>query len=100
MAAIASAMVNATQPFTTMLPWLSQFGGLTRAGATLSKAYADALAFAKTRTTGDAKLDAALAASPNVAPQEIHQLMGQASGRGQLVSGDGTTAGDAAANAA
>ncbi len=94
---IASAMVNATQPFTVTLPWLSQFGGITVAGRQMAKASRDAAAFAKTQTMDDKALERALKDSPSVHPQEIHQLMGQASGRGHLVSGDGTRAGDAAA---
>lgn len=95
---IASAMVNLTQPIAVTTPYLSQFGGATKAGRRVAAALKDALK----PTTGDKALDAALAkaeAEGIVAPQEVHQLLGQAQGRGSLKSGDGTRAGDAAAKA-
>ena len=93
---VASAMVNATQPFTTTLPYLSQFGGIRKAGAQMLAAVQDA---AKHKT-GDVRLDAALKKAEEegiVSPQEVHQLMAQAMGRANLKSGDGTTVGDALA---
>ena len=93
---VASAMVNLTQPFTMTLPWLSQYGGITKAAKQMAAATKDALK----AKTGDARLDAALhQAEENgiVSPQEVHQLQGQASGRGSLKSGDGTKLGDAQA---
>ena len=95
---IASAMVNLTQPIAVTTPYLSQFGGAAKAGRRVAAALKDALK----PTTGDKALDAALAkaeAEGIVAPQEVHQLLGQAQGRGSLKSGDGTRAGDAAAKA-
>lgn len=95
---VASALVNMLQPAQVTFPYLSQYGGAAKAATTMAKAFHDA---AK-RQTGDAKLDAALKLAEEegiVAPQEVHQLMAQASGRGVLKSGDGTTLGDARAKA-
>jgi N12 class adenine-specific DNA methylase len=93
---VASAMVNMTQPLTMTLPFLSQYGGLRKAGARITAAVGDMLK----GETGDAGLDAALQWAADegiVAPQEIHYLQAQASGKGSLQSGDGTRAGDARA---
>ncbi|NIA00575.1 PLxRFG domain-containing protein, partial [Massilia sp. CCM 8734] len=94
---VASAMVNLTQPFTMTLPYLSQFGGLTKAGARLAAAVKDAGKDA----TGDAQLDAAMQWAIEegiVAPQEVHYLQTQASGKGALRAGDGTKAGNTRAH--
>ncbi|MFB9246585.1 PLxRFG domain-containing protein, partial [Massilia antarctica] len=94
---VASAMVNLTQPFTMTLPYLSQFGGLSKAGARLAAAVRDA---AKD-VTGDPQLDAAMqwaAEEGIVAPQEVHYLQAQASGKGALRAGDGTKAGNTRAH--
>ncbi|MDQ1817287.1 PLxRFG domain-containing protein [Massilia sp. CCM 9210] len=94
---VASAMVNLTQPFTMTLPYLSQFGGLTKAGARLAAAVKDAAKDA----TGDAQLDAAMRWATEegiVAPQEVHYLQAQASGKGALRAGDGTKAGNTRAH--
>ncbi len=96
---IASALVNMTQPFQITMPYLSQYAGVVGAARAMRGALADAW---KTSTTGDAELDAALKHAEEqgiVAPQEIHQLMAQAQGKGALKSGDGTMLGDAAAMA-
>jgi len=93
---VASAMVNLTQPFTMTLPWLSQYGGIAKAGKQMAAATRDALK----DKTGDAKLGAALKHAEEegiVSPQEVHQLQQQASGAGSLKSGDGTKLGDAKA---
>jgi hypothetical protein len=93
---VASAMVNATQPFTVTLPYLSQFGGIAKAG----KQMAAALKVAGKETTGDKDLDAALKKASEegtLSPQEVHQLMAQAQGKSALKSGDGTALGNAAA---
>jgi hypothetical protein len=93
---VASAMVNATQPVAVTLPYLSQWGGIKEASAQMVHAFSDALK----STTGDAKLDAAFKHAEDegiVSPQEVHQLMAQAGGKGSLKSGDGTAAGNAAA---
>ncbi|MBQ1764103.1 MAG: PLxRFG domain-containing protein, partial [Aquincola sp.] len=95
---IASAMVNATQPLMVTFPYLSQFGGVAKAGAQMKRAVQDALA----KTTGSAELDAALKkaeADGIVSPQEVHHLMAQAAGKAQLQAGDGTLTGNAAAAA-
>lgn len=95
---VASAMVNATQPFAVTLPYLSQFGGITKAARQMAAAVRDATK----DTTGDDALDKALKKAEEegiVAPQEVHSLMAQAMGRAQLRSGDGTTSGDLAAKA-
>lgn len=95
---IASALVNMTQPFAVTMPYLSQFGGVAKAGKRMAQAVRDA---AKDKT-GDAALDAAMKKAADegiVAPQEVHQLMAQAAGKGSLKAGDGTRAGDAAAMA-
>lgn len=95
---IASALVNLTQPIAVTTPYLSQFGGAAKAARRMAAAVKDSLK----ATTGDKALDDALvkaAADGIVAPQEVHQLLGQAQGRGSLKSGDGTRSGDAAAKA-
>ena len=95
---VASAMVNMTQPITMTMPWLSQFGGLSKAGKQMAAAVKDA----GKKTTGDAALDAALKRGEEdgtVSPQEVHDLMRQSQGKGALKSGDGTKLGNAAANA-
>ncbi|WP_422097471.1 PLxRFG domain-containing protein [Variovorax sp.] len=96
---LASAMVNMTQPIAVTMPYLSQWGGAIAAAGRMRGALADVLK----KSTGDAKLDAALKKAEEegiVAPQEVHQLMAQAQGRGSLRAGDGTTAGNLAAKAA
>ena len=93
---VASAMVNMTQPFTMTLPYLSQFGGASKAG----KAMADALKLISRGIRNDDDLKQALKRAEDegvVSPQEVHQLMAQAQGKGQLQSGDGTRIGDAMA---
>lgn len=95
---IASAAVNLTQSVSMTFPYLSQYGGTVKAAGRMRQAVADALK----RNTGDAELDAALKAAEargTVAPQEVHQLMAQAQGKGSLRSGDGSRASNAAAQA-
>ncbi len=90
---VASALVNATQPFQVTMPWLSQFGGMAKAARQMARALTE---------TPDAQLAAALKAAEadgTVSPQEVHQLMAQAAGRGSLISGDGTRLGAARAMA-
>ncbi|WP_087864809.1 PLxRFG domain-containing protein [Comamonas thiooxydans] len=97
---LASAFVNMTQPFQVTLPWLSQYGGMKKAGAQLARALKDM------GTKGfqyEADLAKALKAAEDdgtLSPQEIHQLMSQARGSGALRAGDGTAAGNARATAA
>ena len=94
---VASAFVNTTQPFAVTLPWLSQFGGITKAGKFMAGALKDM------GTRGfkyEASLSKALKAAEEdgtVSPQEIQQLMAQSRGAGGLRSGDGTRSGDARA---
>ncbi|KGH29236.1 recombinase [Comamonas thiooxydans] len=97
---LASAFVNMTQPFQVTLPWLSQYGGMKKAGAQLARALKDM------GTKGfqyEADLAKALQSAEDdgvVSPQEIHQLMAQARGAGALRAGDGTAAGNARATVA
>ena len=95
---IASALVNMTQPFTMTAPYLAQFDGVT--GAT--KRMADAMKLVTKGVRNDADLKDALKRAEElgiVSPQEVHQLMAQARGKGSLITGDGTKVGDAAAKA-
>jgi hypothetical protein len=76
---VASALVNMTQPFTMTLPYLSQFGGATKAASSLTSAMGQA---AKPETIKDADLKAAFERGTKegvVSPQEIHQLQAEAS---------------------
>lgn len=95
---IASALVNMTQPFTMTAPYLAQFDGVT--GAT--KRMAEAMKLVSRGVRNDADLQDALKRAEDegiVSPQEVHQLMAQARGKGSLITGDGTKVGDAAAKA-
>lgn len=90
---VASALVNMTQPLTMTLPFLSQYGGVAKAGKRLFAA----MQLAAKDSTGDDNLNAALKWATNkgiVAPQEVHYLRAQAAGKGALQSGDGTWLGD------
>ncbi len=96
---VASAMVNFTQPLTVSIPYLSQFGGLAKAG----KAWAQAVKDMSKGTKLEPGLERALKDAEEsgvVSPQEVHQLMAQARGASTLQSGDGTKLGDAKAMAA
>lgn len=76
---IASALVNTTQPVTMTLPYLSQWGGASKAAARL----VEGARMAVTRAGGDAELRAALKRAADdgvVSPQEIHQLAQRATG--------------------
>lgn len=95
---IASALVNMTQPFTMTAPYLAQFDGATGA----SKRMAEAMKLVIKGVRNDADLQDALKRAEDlgiVSPQEVHQLMAQARGKGSLITGDGTKVGDAAAKA-
>lgn len=95
---IASALVNTTQSITTTWPTLSMYFGVGKAG----KAMASALPIVKNGAGNDTELAAAMKRAEEegvTAPQETHQLMAQAAGRGQLRSGDGTLIGDTLAKA-
>lgn len=91
---LASAAVNLTQPLTTSLPYLSQYGGAAKAGQALVQASIDMANRGKAygKDLADA-LERAEKAGV-VSPQEIHYLMGQARGSASLRSGDGTKAGE------
>ncbi|RYF64444.1 MAG: PLxRFG domain-containing protein, partial [Comamonadaceae bacterium] len=89
---VASALVNMTQPFQITMPWLSQYGGMRRAGTQLAAAVRDMARGGKY----EEDLAQALQAAEDdgvVSPQEIHQLMAQSRGTGSLRTGDGTRAG-------
>jgi hypothetical protein len=95
---IASALVNMTQPFTMTAPYLAQFDGVT--GAT--RRMGEAMKLVTKGVRNDADLQDALKRAEDegiVSPQEVHQLMAQARGKGSLITGDGTKMGDAAAKA-
>jgi hypothetical protein len=67
---VASAIINTTQPFAVTMPWLSQFGGVSKAAKQMSAAVKDALK----GSTGDAVLDKALLKAAEdgiVSPQEV-----------------------------
>lgn len=100
---IASAMVNMTQPFAVTMPWLSQYGGMAKAGRFMAGALQDMSKSAMDKGFRYAPdLAHALKIAEDdgvVSPQEIHQLMAQARGAGGLRSGDGTKLGDARAKA-
>jgi hypothetical protein len=94
---IASAIVNATQPFMVTLPYLTQFGGVGKAGARMAAALKDV---GRREFPKDKGLTEALnraAEDGIVAPQEVFFLQAQASGKAQLQSGDGTLLGNAGA---
>jgi len=95
---VASAMINFTQPLTVSIPYLSQFGGLAKAG----KAWAQAVKDMGRGVKLEPGLERALKDAEEsgvVSPQEVHQLMAQARGAATLQSGDGTRKGDAVAMA-
>lgn len=76
---IASAFVNVTQPFMMTFPYLSQWGGASKAAARL----VEGARMAVTRAGGDAELRAALKRAEDdgiVSPQEIHHLIERAVG--------------------
>lgn len=94
---VASAAVNMMQPFQITMPWLSQFGGMRKAGAQMARALKD---MSRKGFQYEPDLAAAMQSAEEdgvVSPQEIHQLMSQARGTGSLRTGDGTKVGDARA---
>lgn len=99
---IASAVVNITQPIAVSFPYLSQFGGAVKAASQLGKASSDwTKAFKdKDRSHFEPDLLAAIEkaeADGTLSPQEVHNLLKQASGKNPLSAGDGTKVGDARA---
>ncbi|MBU3577606.1 PLxRFG domain-containing protein [Polynucleobacter sp. UK-Kesae-W10] len=92
---VASALVNMTQPFTMTLPYLSQWGI-----GNASRNMKNALSLVAGGIKDDEELAKALKRAEDdgvVSPQEVHQLMAQAQGKGALQSGDGTKLGDSLA---
>lgn len=74
---VASALVNMTQPFTMTLPYLTQWGGVAKAG----KRLVAAMAMVASGKGMDADLADALARAEQdgiVSPQEIHHLQAEA----------------------
>ena len=96
---LASAFVNMTQPFQITMPWLSQYGGMKKAGAQMARALKDMGTKGFQYEDDLAKALQAAEDDGTVSPQEVHQLMAQARGAGGLRSGDGTRTGDARAQA-
>jgi hypothetical protein len=96
---IASAFVNMSQPVAVTFPWLSQFGGAKQAATELTRAAKQMATKGFTFEPGLARALHDAEEDGTVSPQEVHQLMAQASGRGSLKSGDGTRTGDAKAAA-
>ena len=99
---IASAAVNLTQPIAVSFPYLSQFGGAVKAASQLNKSSGDWIkAFtSKSRDHFEPDLLAAIEraeADGTLSPQEVHNLLRQASGKNPLSAGDGTKVGDAKA---
>ena len=99
---VASAAVNITQPIAVSFPYLSQFGGAVKAASQLNKASGDWMkAFIdKSRSHFEPDLLAAIEkaeADGTLSPQEVHNLLKQASGKNPLSAGDGTKVGDARA---
>lgn len=91
---IASALVNLTQTPGVTVPWLSQFGGARASARAIARA-------AREMATPGHEYETALAQALHeaeedgiVSPQEVHQLMARAQGRGTLRAGDGTRLGD------
>jgi len=97
---VASAFVNMTQPFAVTLPWLSQFGGMRKAGKHLAGALKDMGSRGFQYEVGLAQALKTAEEDGTVSPQEIHQLMAQSRGSGSLRSGDGTRTGDVRAGVA
>lgn len=89
----ASAFINFTQPLTVSFPYLSQFGGASKASAALLQAMKDQRAGVKLEA-GLAKALRSAEEQGTVSPQSVHELMAQAQGRASLQSGDGTRTGE------
>jgi len=99
---IASAVVNITQPIAVSFPYLSQFGGAVKAASQLGKASSDWTKAFKDKDRGHFEPDLLAAieraeADGTLSPQEVHNLLKQASGKNPLSAGDGTKVGDARA---
>lgn len=99
---IASAIVNITQPIAVSFPYLSQFGGGVKAAAELSRSSSDWAKSLKNKNNDHFEADLREAieraeADGTLSPQEVHNLLRQASGKNPLSAGDGTKIGDAKA---
>ncbi len=99
---IASAAVNITQPIAVSFPYLSQFGGAVKAASQLKRSSSDWAKSLKNKNNDhfEADLRDAIAraeADGTLSPQEVHNLLKQASGKNPLSAGDGTKIGDAKA---
>lgn len=101
---VASAAVNLTQPIAVSFPYLSQFGGAVKAAKELSRSSSDWAKSLRNRNNDhfEADLQEAIEraeADGTLSPQEVHNLLKQASGKNPLRAGDGTKVGDAKAMA-
>ena len=99
---IASAAVNLTQPIAVSFPYLSQFGGAVKAASQLSRSSSDWAKSLKNKNNDHFEVDLREAieraeADGTLSPQEVHNLLKQASGKNPLSAGDGTKVGDAKA---
>ena len=99
---VASAAVNITQPIAVSFPYLSQFGGGVKAAAQLNKSLIDWGKSLKSKNNDHFEADLREAieraeADGTLSPQEVHNLLRQASGKNPLSAGDGTKIGDAKA---
>lgn len=99
---IASAAVNLTQPIAVSFPYLSQFGGAVKAASQLSRSSSDWAKSLKNKNNDHFEADLREAieraeADGTLSPQEVHNLLKQASGKNPLSAGDGTKVGDAKA---
>ena len=99
---IASAAVNITQPIAVSFPYLSQFGGAVKAASQLSRSSSDWAKSLKNKNNDHFEVDlrdaiARAEADGTLSPQEVHNLLKQASGKNPLSAGDGTKIGDAKA---
>ena len=94
---VASMLMNFMQVPTVSLPYLSQFGGVTKAAGALVKAMKD-----QKSNMLEKGLQQALKAADEkgiTQPQAVHELMAQSRGSATLKSGDGTRTGNALAHA-
>ncbi|MGP9490817.1 PLxRFG domain-containing protein [Psychrobacter sp. AOP7-B1-24] len=101
---VASAVVNLTQPIAVSFPYLSQFGGAVKAAKELSRSSSDWAKSLKNKNNDHFEEDLQKAidraeADGTLSPQEVHNLLKQASGKNPLRAGDGTKVGDAKAMA-
>lgn len=99
---VASAAVNITQPIAVSFPYLSQFGGAVKAAKQLNNASTDWMKSLKNKNRDHFEADLLAAieraeADGTLSPQEVHNLLKQASGKNPLSAGDGTKVGDARA---